>query len=95
MDGYWPLQRGLCSNPAPGDLLAGLVGGVRVRIAGISNTSSPSPARHDQSMSINGLLDVPLDDDEREVLRSGLLEWAPLAATHAVAMGFAGVDHLF
>lgn len=49
-------------------------------------------------MSINDLLDVPLDDDEREVLRSGLLEWGgPARCTHAMAlaMGFAGVDDLF
>ncbi len=54
--------------------------------------------RHDADMSINDLLDVPLDDDERKVLRSGLLEWGgPARCTHAMAlaMGFAGVDDLF
>lgn len=49
-------------------------------------------------MSINDLLDVPLTEDERSVLRCGLLEWrGPARCTPqmALAMGFQSRHELF
>jgi hypothetical protein len=48
-------------------------------------------------VGINDEFDIPLTDDEREVLRSGLGEWAgPAHCTRemAVAMGFESEDDL-
>lgn len=49
-------------------------------------------------MSVHDLIDVPLTDDERRLLRHGLLEWGgPARCTDAmaVAMGFDDVEDLF
>jgi hypothetical protein len=49
-------------------------------------------------MHIESRFDVSLTDDERRLLRSGLLEWggpANCTAEMAVAMGFRDVDDLF
>ncbi len=51
-----------------------------------------------RGVAVNERLDILLADDEREVLRSGLLEWAGPARCSpemAVAMGFESKEDLF